>query len=112
MDAIPVDARRLSEVERQRIHLEVASPRVLKTGNGISPVGWKIEPKPGLFERRILGPVFACQLLLRQAIAAVLFVLILAWGRLVSCLVQVPSVFKTEFQFLVVLSAVAAHLRR
>lgn len=66
-----VDGRHLSE--QQKVHLQVAlnEPRVFLSLKLTARAGWRIEPKPGLLENRILGPIFAILLLVLPALATI-----------------------------------------
>jgi len=66
---VAVDARSIGAPERKRIMrvLDDATPFPPET----APVGWCVEPRPGPFERRYLGPALAAATLFAPAIAAV-----------------------------------------
>lgn len=66
-----VDARHLTEEERQLILLAMKQQAVFKTDSLPFRVGWKIEPKLGLLDLPYLGPALAVALLFVPAMLAV-----------------------------------------
>jgi len=68
---IPVNARDLSDVDRQRIPVAITHSGPFLKAQLHARAGWRIEPKPGLLERRILGPILAIALLVLPAILTI-----------------------------------------
>lgn len=71
VDFIPVDARQLTDHNRQEIanatnHSSQFLKELLK-----ARAGWRIEPKPGLLEHKIIGPLLAIGLLFLPALATI-----------------------------------------
>ncbi|MCC9641058.1 50S ribosome-binding GTPase [Rhodopirellula sp. JC740] len=68
---IPVDARSLSDTKRQRIDDALQTPTTFKKGKLVARAGWRIEPKPGWMEQRVVGPLMAIALLFLPALATI-----------------------------------------
>lgn len=68
---VPADARNLSEQDKQSIARALAAPRVLRRSSLTARAGWRIEPKPGWLEHRIVGPLLALSLLFMPALATI-----------------------------------------
>ncbi|WP_436716903.1 nucleoside recognition domain-containing protein [Roseiconus lacunae] len=68
---VTVDARTLSDPDRQRIVDALRRPAVLEKSVLSARAGWRIEPKPGLMEGRIIGPLAAILLLFLPALATI-----------------------------------------
>jgi len=65
---IAVDARRLTEAERQTIHQALAAASLRFPAGPLSVrAGWRIEPKPGVFEIPVLGQAISLGLLILPA---------------------------------------------
>lgn len=67
---IPVDARNLTETDRQAMLAAVAAPHPFPE-QVRGRVGWRIEPRPTVLEHRHVGPWLALALLLAPAVLAV-----------------------------------------
>ncbi len=67
----PVDARNLSLQDRQNVLQALNSPKVFEKANLTARAGWRVAPKPGWLEHRIIGPILAILLLLVPAIATI-----------------------------------------
>jgi ferrous iron transport protein B len=68
---VPVDARRLSDEERNWISRALDSPPTSTRSTLGARAGWRIEPKSTWLESRSGGPPLACALLLLPGVAAV-----------------------------------------
>jgi Fe2+ transport system protein B len=68
---IAVDARKLTTEDRARIEAELSHANLFEKGSLSKCAGWHIEPKPGVFEHRWLGPLLALLLLLLPALATI-----------------------------------------
>ncbi len=68
---VPVDARRLSDESRARIAEALEEPRTFQKGSLTTRAGWRIEPKPGLLEHRVVGPLCAVLLMVLPALATI-----------------------------------------
>jgi Fe2+ transport system protein B len=68
---VKVDARHLTPRDRDRIEAAIESDSVFTRPHLTCPVGWRIEPTPGILERRSWGPVAALILLLLPVILTV-----------------------------------------
>jgi len=71
VEFIPVDARNVSSQSRERIVEALEAPREFAAEVLSVRAGWRIAPKPGLLEHRILGPVLAIVLLFLPALATI-----------------------------------------
>jgi len=71
VDFIPLDARRLSDSNRQEIAAATNNPATFQKESLTARAGWRIEPKPGWLEHRIVGPLLAVLLLLLPALATI-----------------------------------------
>jgi len=71
VDFIPVDARQLSDRNRQRIAEATADPSRFEKETLTARAGWRIEPKPGWLEHRVAGPLLAVLLLFLPALATI-----------------------------------------
>lgn len=61
---VPVDGRRLSGDDRRDLEAALAEPRPFPAAPLTERAGWTLEPRRGLFERPLLGPLVALLLLL------------------------------------------------
>jgi Fe2+ transport system protein B len=68
---VPVDARWLTETDRRRIVEALTNPAPFPAALPRHRTGWRIQPPPSLFERRLLGPLAALVTLLAPAAIAV-----------------------------------------
>lgn len=68
---IPVDARRLTDQNRRQIAHALEAPATLQKPSLSARAGWRIEPKPGWMEHRIVGPMLAILLLVLPALATI-----------------------------------------
>jgi Fe2+ transport system protein B len=71
VDFIPVDARRLSDQDKQQVAQALESPRTFEKASLRVRSGWRIEPKPGWLEHRVAGPLLAIVLLFLPALATI-----------------------------------------
>ena len=71
VDFIPVDARDLSDQDRQQIAEALETPPVFQKPSLSARAGWRIEPKPGWLEHRVAGPLVAIFLLFLPALATI-----------------------------------------
>jgi len=71
VDIIPVDARVLSDQQRQRISHSLEAPSTFAKPSLLAQAGWRIEPKPGWMEHRVVGPLIAVLLLFLPALATI-----------------------------------------
>ena len=71
VEFIPLDGRRISSPDRQRIDEALQAPAEFEKAALSARAGWRIEPKPGLLEHRVIGPVLAIVLLLLPALATI-----------------------------------------
>lgn len=69
---IPVNARRLNELDRERLIAALREPAVFAKPALRVQAGWRIEPRPGLLEHPIAGPFIATLLLVIPALATIL----------------------------------------
>lgn len=70
IEFVPVDARHLSENQKARIMAGLARPATFPARLATC-VGWQVEPRPTLLERRYVGQMLALLLILLPSIAAV-----------------------------------------
>ncbi len=68
---VPVDARELTDRDRQRIIEALRDPPRLEKASLTARAGWRIEPKPGWMEHRIAGPLIALLFLFLPALATI-----------------------------------------
>ncbi|MFI4876360.1 MAG: nucleoside recognition domain-containing protein [Blastopirellula sp. JB062] len=68
---IAVDGRRLKPSQVQKIRDSLQAPADFTTPHLKSRAGWRIEPKPGILEHRVLGPLIAVALLVLPALATI-----------------------------------------
>ena len=68
---VAVDARRLTPECRRGIEACLSARKSFIKGSLTKFAGWRIEPKAGLLEHRIFGPILAIMLLLLPALATV-----------------------------------------
>lgn len=68
---IPVNARDLSNRNREEITHLLENPPTFQKASLTARAGWRIEPKPGCLEHRVVGPLFAILLLLLPALATI-----------------------------------------
>ena len=71
VEFIPVDARKLSDRNRQEITHALKKRTTFQRAALSARAGWRIEPKPGLLEHRIIGPILAIFLLVLPALATI-----------------------------------------
>ena len=70
---LTVNGRKITEAMRQRFDLQLSSPSTFLVGKSAVKTGWRIEPKPGVMEHRVLGPLLATSLLFLPALATIFF---------------------------------------
>lgn len=68
---IPVDARQISDRNRQEIANATINPSNFQKASLKARAGWRIEPKPGWLEHRNVGPLLAIVLLFLPALATI-----------------------------------------
>lgn len=68
---VPVDARRLTEQTRTRINEALTEPSEFGKSTLTARAGWRIEPKSGWLEHRVVGPLIAIALLFLPALATI-----------------------------------------
>jgi GTP-binding protein EngB required for normal cell division len=68
---IPLDARRLSDRNRQEIAEALNTPAQFDKGSLTARAGWRMEPTPGWLEHQIVGPLLALLLLSLPLLATV-----------------------------------------
>jgi len=68
---LPLDARRITDGIRLRLRTALSEPGVFRRSVLSVRAGWRIEPKAGWLEHRIMGPVLAIALLLLPALATI-----------------------------------------
>ncbi len=68
---IAVDGRCLKERQLRKIREALQTPAEFANSHLKSRAGWRIEPKPGILEHRILGPLFATAMLVLPALATI-----------------------------------------
>jgi len=68
---VTVDARKLTTNCRTGIEAALLNPKPFAKASLSKFVGWRIEPKAGLFEHRYLGPLIAIVFLLLPALATI-----------------------------------------
>jgi len=68
---IPVNARVLTDRNRQQLAQALENPSTFQKPSLSTRAGWRIEPKPGWMEHRVVGPVFAILLLFLPALATI-----------------------------------------
>ena len=71
VDFIPLDARRLTERDRQSIAKATSNPATFSKASLTARAGWRIEPTPGWLEHRIVGPFLATVLMFLPMLATV-----------------------------------------
>ena len=71
VEFITVDARRLTDQTRKQIEDALETAATFQKSSLTSRAGWRIEPKPGWLEHRIVGPIFAIVLLFLPALATI-----------------------------------------
>ena len=71
VDFIPLDARRISDENRRQIAEATIAPARFQKEALTARAGWRIEPKPGWMEHRIVGPLIAMMLLFLPALATI-----------------------------------------
>lgn len=71
VEIIPVNGRVLSDEARQQIAAAVSRPGTFEKSALTARAGWRIEPKAGWLEHRVLGPLLAPFLLLLPAVATI-----------------------------------------
>ncbi len=70
---LPLDARRVDAKLRDEIFAALQSSSPFPAAMDMPRVGWRVEPSPGIFERRVVGPLVAALVLLVPAVLAVYF---------------------------------------
>jgi len=68
---IPLDARRASVEAVGRLKADLRLPGEFRVESVTTKAGWRVEPRSGLFDRSVFGPLIAVLLLLTPAILAV-----------------------------------------
>lgn len=68
---IAVDARKPTENQRHSLLTAIAEPRPFAKATLTKRAGWRIEPKPGPLDRRLLGPLIAIILIVLPAFATI-----------------------------------------
>lgn len=68
---VPVDARKLTDENREAIAAALSEPSEFERDAVVTRTGWKIEPKPGLLEHRIAGPILGVVLLFLPLLATI-----------------------------------------
>lgn len=68
---IALDTRNVSDVDRHRIADSLREPNEFCTKSMTARAGWRIEPSPGLLERRLIGPFLGVVLLLLPLLATI-----------------------------------------
>jgi ferrous iron transport protein B len=68
---LPLNAMRVSDASRRSIQEGLAEPAEFQRASLQTRVGWRIEPKPGVLEHRVWGPLLCGLLLLLPALATV-----------------------------------------
>ena len=68
---LPVDSRRLSADDRERIARALHHPSEFQTESLTVRAGWRIEPSPGLLEHRVVGPILGIVLLVLPLLATI-----------------------------------------
>jgi len=68
---VAIDARRPSALQQEKLLTALAEPRVFTKSALTMRAGWRIEPKPGLFDHRLIGPLLAIALILLPALATI-----------------------------------------
>jgi ferrous iron transport protein B len=68
---VTVDARRLSATQRSQLTEQFSTASTFTKATLSTRTGWRIEPKPGVFDHRILGKLLAILLLVLPAIATI-----------------------------------------
>lgn len=68
---VPVDARNLSDQNRQQIAQALDQPSSFEKASLTARAGWRIEPKPGWLDHRVVGVVVAILLLFLPALATI-----------------------------------------
>jgi ferrous iron transport protein B len=68
---IPVDARSLTEVQRARLRDAMLHPSHFTKASLVKRAGWRIEPKTGILDHRVVGPMLAVLLLILPAVLTI-----------------------------------------
>lgn len=68
---VPLDTRRMTSEQRSHLWAALREPRPFTEAVLRHRAGWRIEPRRGLLDRRVFGPLLAIALLLVPAFAAV-----------------------------------------
>lgn len=68
---VAVNARQLTSHDRARIRESIRNNAHFDKPRLQAQAGWRIEPRPGWFERPVLGPVLAILMLIGPALAAI-----------------------------------------
>lgn len=71
VEFISLDARRLSEHDRQSIAEATHNPATFHKASLTARAGWRIEPTPGLLEHRVAGPLLATVLMFLPLLATI-----------------------------------------
>lgn len=68
---VTLDARRVHSTMRDELERHLQAPREFQRAQLTTRAGWRVEPKPGWLERKVVGPLIAVLLLILPALAAV-----------------------------------------
>lgn len=71
VEFVSVDARGQTDRNKRRIAHALEDPSQFQKGSLTARAGWRIEPKPGWLEHRIVGPLVAILLLFLPALATI-----------------------------------------
>ena len=71
VDFIPVDARKLTQQNREEIAKVATTSSKFQKATITARAGWRIEPKPGWLEHRTAGPLLAMLLMFLPALATI-----------------------------------------
>ncbi|MBX3452803.1 MAG: ferrous iron transporter B [Planctomycetaceae bacterium] len=69
---VPLDAQRMASADREKLLAALKRPGIFQRESLTFRFGWRIEPRPGLLEHRILGPIAALLLLTAPALLTIL----------------------------------------
>ncbi len=70
---LPVNGREITDAMRKRFDGTLSSPSTFRVAKSSIRTLWRIEPKPGVMEHRVLGPLLAMSLLFLPALATIFF---------------------------------------
>ncbi|TWT96590.1 GTPase [Neorhodopirellula pilleata] len=71
VDMHPLDARSIMDRDVPRIATALQTPKPFLKSSLTARAGWRIEPKPGWLEHRVIGPTLAIMLLILPALATI-----------------------------------------